>query len=950
LTVITRFIAFTTIALVSGAAGSAQQTPGDTLLTVGQYLDFERVGNPQISPDGKSVVYTRGWVDRINDRWESAIWIVNADGTRNRFLVKGSSPVWSPDGTRIAYLAQAEQPSGSQIFVRWMDAEGATSQITRVIESPGSLKWSPDGKSIGFSMLVPKADEWSVEMPPAPPNAKWTAPPRVVNKLHYRFDRSGFLKTGYLHLFLVPADGGSPRQLTSGEWSVGASNEGAPFGVGWDFSPDGKTIYFDGNDDSGADLAYRDSNIFSLDVASLAIKRLTTERGRWSRPTVSPDGSKIAYAGFPAVKQTYKVADLWVMNRDGTGTRNLSSAYDRDAGFGLIWARDGSGIYLNPEDKGSVNLVFIPVAGGTVKPVTTETQILRVSSISTAGVMVGTRTSFSVPADVVKLTPNAKQGVDLTQLTWVNDDLMAGKRLASFEEVWYPSTGGARIQGWIVKPPSFDPKKKYPMLLEIHGGPHGMYNVGFDYMWHTWAANGYVVLYTNPRGSTGYGTAFGNAIDQAYPSVDYDDLMAGVDSVIGRGYIDEKQLYVAGCSGGGGSLELGHRPHHPIRGRRGPLPGDQLAQHDGPDRHSPLRLQLLREAVLGIAGPMAQAVADHVRGERDHTDGVDDGRAGSQDADVAVGGVLRRAQGARGADDAAAVQRRVARDPVAAVELDPNPALHDELVQEVRRAPHVLGRYLGCVGNGHAGVIDDGTAGVAVEGHGRQHQGADSGELLIGADPGSSVRRGARVGDGGGEVTGAVLVEVDPVAGVTVGGRPGDIGREASVVVFADRDPGETVAGSGGAIDPSRQIASVLLPQIDPADGIASRRRPQHVGVEVSFAPLPDLEPGIPARAVAVGLDPDQGRDQIAAALEIVVLLEVDSFLEIAARLDQGHVDPEVAGVILVEVEAFLFVVVGGAEEDLPDQAAVVRFVDVNPVIQVGEGLVEAAVVGDPSA
>lgn len=195
------------------------------------------------------------------------------------------------------------------------------------------------------------------------------------------------------HLFLISADGGTPRQLTSGDWNVGAANEGAPFGVGYDFSPDGKTLYFDGNDDSaGADLAYRVSNVYALDLATLAMKRLTTDQGRWARPTVSPDGSKIAYTGFPAVKQTYKVGDLWVMNKDGSGSRNLTGAYDRDAN-GLTWTRDGTGIYLNPEDRGSVNIVLVPAVGGAPRQVTTGAQVLRMSSMSDNGVIVGTKTT-----------------------------------------------------------------------------------------------------------------------------------------------------------------------------------------------------------------------------------------------------------------------------------------------------------------------------------------------------------------------------------------------------------------------------------------------------------------------------------------------------------------------------------------------------------------------------
>jgi dipeptidyl aminopeptidase/acylaminoacyl peptidase len=176
------------------------------------------------------------------------------------------------------------------------------------------------------------------------------------------------------------------------------------------------------------------------------------------------------------------------------------------------------------------------------------------------GELVGTRSSFQAPDDVVKITMDRKGQATVTQLTAVNDDLLAGRKLATAEEVWYTSTGGAKVQGWIVKPPDFDPAKKYPLFLEIHGGPQGMYSVGFDMMWQVFASAGYVVLYTNPRGSTGYGDAFVRSIEKAYPGVDYDDLMAGVDTVIGRGYVDTKRLYVSGCSGGGvlSSWVIGH--------------------------------------------------------------------------------------------------------------------------------------------------------------------------------------------------------------------------------------------------------------------------------------------------------------------------------------------------------------------------------------------------------
>jgi dipeptidyl aminopeptidase/acylaminoacyl peptidase len=553
-------LAFT---VVSAGPVRAQTRGTDSLLSVGDYLEYEQVGDPQISPDGKTIVYARSWVDKVNDRWDSAIWVMNADGSRNHFLVKGGGPLWSPDGTRIAYVAMAEEPKGPQIFVRWMDAEGATSQVTRLTEAPRGIRWSPDGKSLGFAGFVAKPSEWQIKLPAPPPDAKWTPAPRLADRLHYRLDRAGFTEPGALHLFVVPADGGTPRQITSGDWSAGVAYDGMRFSVNWDWTPDGKTVLFEGLAEGNGDLVLQDANIYAVDLAGGAMRRLTPERGLWAKPVVSPDGKLVAFVGHPYFAETMHTSDLYVMNADGSGIRNISKGFDRDPsmfGFGaLVWAPDGSGLYFSPDDRGSHNIAFAAVSGAGVRYVTTGAHLLDLGSIAKSGVMAGVRSSVRSPGDVVRITLGPK-AAEITQLTGVNDDLLAGKKLASVEEIWYPSTGGTRVQGWIVKPPDFDPGTKYPMLLEIHGGPQGMYNFGFDMMWQAFAANGYVVLYTNPRGSTGYGNAFMTAIEKNYPGPDYEDLMAGVDTVLGRGYVDAKRLYVSGCSGGGklSSWVVGH--------------------------------------------------------------------------------------------------------------------------------------------------------------------------------------------------------------------------------------------------------------------------------------------------------------------------------------------------------------------------------------------------------
>jgi dipeptidyl aminopeptidase/acylaminoacyl peptidase len=483
--------------LLQAAPLVAQQ---NTKLTLADYLEWESVSGPQVSPDGKQIIFTRRWVDKQNDRWESTLYIMNADGSRMRKLTDGSNAIWSPDGTRIAYTHRGE-PSGTQIFVRWMDAEGATTQITRLTENPTDIIWAPDGKSIVFRQLVPETKSWGVEgrvNALKPRNATWTQSPRIVERLNYRRDGTGFIGDGNQHLFIVPAEGGSARQLTSGAYDHGAPQ----------FTPDGRLIVFgSGPRLPESEYIWRESDIYSLDVATGKITQLTTRKGPDGQPAVSPNGKWIAYTGYDYTDDTWVDSKLYVMDIDGASSRVLTASLDRTPS-GLMWAKDNTGIYFNVQSEGSQNLHFAALKGG-----------VRQESIA--------------------------------KLTAVNSDVLAGKKIGAQEEIWYTSVDNFRIQGWIVKPPDFDANKKYPLMLEIHGGPHAMYNVGFSFARQEHAANGYVVLYTNPRGSTGYGSAFGNAIKHAYPSKDFDDLMKGVDEVIAKGYIDTSNMFVFGCSGGG---------------------------------------------------------------------------------------------------------------------------------------------------------------------------------------------------------------------------------------------------------------------------------------------------------------------------------------------------------------------------------------------------------------
>jgi dipeptidyl aminopeptidase/acylaminoacyl peptidase len=523
-------------------------------LELTDYLEYESVSDPQISPDGRRIVYVRERVNKFTDSIDREVWQMDAQGAHNRFLLKGSQVRWSPDGTRIAYIAQAGD--SRQLFVRWMDGEGSVSQITHGEREPDRLAWSPDGRSIAFRAQVPMEPGFRIDLPGKPAGARWTEDPPVIDRLHFQMDGIG-RKTAFEHLFVVPADGGAARQLTSGSWDVGRRFAGEEFDSSFHWSPDGSHLFFSGDDDPAVEVLMESAQIRSVEVASGKMSVLFSEPGAWAQPIPSPDGKWIVFMGRPRSELAFAGTQLQVIRRDGSDSRVLLEGLT-DSIFPVRWADQSDSLYIVLSKDGG-NQIYRLSLEGKLTAVTQGTQRLKFSSISgdtAAGVM----SKPHITPNIVAV--NLRSG-RMNQLTDVNADILSGVELGAVEEFWYGSTDATRVQGWIVTPPGFDPKRKYPLLLIIHGGPNWRYDAGFDFIFQEFAARGYVVLYTNPRGSTGYGIDFALAVKNAFPGrVDFDDLMAGVDSVLGRGYIDEKRLYVTGCSGGG-TLTLwivGHTP------------------------------------------------------------------------------------------------------------------------------------------------------------------------------------------------------------------------------------------------------------------------------------------------------------------------------------------------------------------------------------------------------
>ncbi|MCP4727672.1 MAG: S9 family peptidase [bacterium] len=519
-------------------------------------FELEYASDPQISPDGTKIVYVRTFYDIMTDRTRSNLWVINYDGTGHRPLTSGNnnynSPVWSPDGNRLLYLSNAD--GSTQIYMRWMDT-GHTAKTTNLSRSPGGISWSPDGKWLAFTMFVQEFPKTFAKMPPKPRGAEWARPSIYIDKVLYRRDGGGYVRDGYTHIFIMPAEGNSPRQMTFGEYDYRS-------GLSW--TPDSRSILFSVNLREDRDYETRDSDVYKIAVEDGSIERLTDRYGPDTSPAVSPDGTKIIYTGYDDKILGFQVNHLYLMDIDGSNKRLIGTGLDRGI-QNINWSNDGRGVFVHYNNEGNGKIAYITLDGDVdvLCPDVGGLSIGRPYSGGTYSLSSNDRFAYthSTPYHPADLAVGRKGSTNTDRLTYLNDDLFSFKELGQVEEVWYNSSyDNRRIQGWICKPPGFDPGKKYPLVLEIHGGPFANYGDRFAAEVQLYASAGYVVLYTNPRGSTSYGEDFGNLIHHNYPGQDYDDLMSGVDAVIAKGYIDEDNLFVTGGSGGGvlSSWIVGH--------------------------------------------------------------------------------------------------------------------------------------------------------------------------------------------------------------------------------------------------------------------------------------------------------------------------------------------------------------------------------------------------------
>ncbi len=530
------------LAMPLPAAPASGPTPH---FTGADLFGLEVATDPQIAPDGRTIAYVRRSNDIMTDRARVSIWSIDVASGQQMPLVDGpgmyAQPRWSPDGSKLAYVASADGKQGAQLFVRWLRS-GQTARITSLPATPHAIAWSPDGSRIAFAMFVADAAPTLGKAPAKPPGANWAEPLQVIDDVVYRTDEGGYRKPGFQQIFQVPAEGGAPVQLT-----FGARNAGGP--LSW--SRDGRAVIFSAVLGKDWQREMTDSEVHAVDIDDHQVHTLTHRKGPDAQPTVSPDGRSIAWVGFDDRYLGYQDMRLSVMARDGSGARVLTGGLDRSVGD-PVWAADGRSLYVDYDEHGSVRVARVGLDGSvrTVAEGLTPSDLDRPYSGGEFSVAHDGSIAYSGGSPLRPSDVWIARGGHARQLTHLNAQL-GDKQLALVQHFQFASFDKLPIDAWLVLPPGFDATHKYPLILEIHGGPFASYGPAFSSDDQLYAAAGYVVLYINPRGSTGYGEAFANRIDKAYPGQDYDDLMAAVDAIVAKGFVDPGNLYVTGGSGGG---------------------------------------------------------------------------------------------------------------------------------------------------------------------------------------------------------------------------------------------------------------------------------------------------------------------------------------------------------------------------------------------------------------
>lgn len=514
--------------------------------SAGDVFALEYANNPQISPDGRRVVYERRSNDIMTDSTRSNLWLIDVATGEQRPLVSGlmqaSSPQWSPDGERIAWLQSTDHGSG--IHVQWLDS-GQTALLASVREGPSSLSWSPDGKYLAFVMPV-KGETPALAKPPKKPDgAEWAEPVKTIDAVLYRRDGSGFVEPAWSHIFVLPADGGTPRQLTSGDYN----HDGT---LAW--TPDNANILFSANREPDWEYEPVESDLWSVNVRDGSLRKLTSGEGGEHSPAVSPDGRRIAYLSAHGRKVPYRNNVLHVMDSDGRNDRALTADLDRSVG-NLQWAGNSRSIYLQYDDRAQ-RLVARATLDGELETVAEglggtslgRPYLSGSYSVSRDGTVAITAGTALRPANVAVVNRR-----DTRVLTQLNADLLDSRQLGEVHEISYASSvDGEEIQGWYITPPDYEEGKTYPLILEIHGGPHLAYGPQFSAEMQRFAAEGYVVFYDNHRGSSSYGERFALLLQYKYSSKeDFADHMSGIDELIRLGIADADELFITGGSAGG---------------------------------------------------------------------------------------------------------------------------------------------------------------------------------------------------------------------------------------------------------------------------------------------------------------------------------------------------------------------------------------------------------------